>query len=763
MAKRSDFIAMAVLTIIFSYALAVGATFNGILFPEFHNLTLGLMALVVGTWLFMHWRGGWHWYRTSLDTVFLLWFLAFGASLLANNDAWRRIDIGLWYMGVYIGVWYMLHDMIANRALRREVIVDALLVAGLVIVMLGFFQLQVWLRQVLSTGQFIVPPRPVSVFGNPNFLSSFLIVLTPLTLSRLLSARGKQPRILLGIYAFLQIVLLLLTNSRGAWIGAGVGLMVWAVLAATRNGKVTRNSIQAWWLRQSGAIKGILVGAVIIGIISVAGVAVVFVRSFSDPGRAAGLRLDIYTAAIDLFKEKPLTGQGLFTFGRGLVRLPGIHPDKPHSHAHDAPLHIAAELGLLGLAALAVTLVVGARTMRTNWQTSTVRERLILAGAIGAVVAFAVHQLTDVPAMMPAIALTGLVALVLALAPKELELVNATWAKTGHPIEMIGIWIVVLITGFWSSGIYANYVAVLTDAAKTGNYQQDAERMNAVIASDPQLSLYYMEQGFLYGMAASKGDLDAAKAGIASYEHFNQIDPGYALVWANSAALKWQVGVQDEAIADIQQAIKLDSVEWNFYALLGQYATASGQTDVGDAAYKQALTLYPDASLYTELSSFVQANPSGVDSSKLTVAAHTAWLLDHGDVDGAQAAWKDAVLDSAPAYVMQSLLLAAQKDSNGAVVALDKAEKLATTSVEQAWVHTGKARLAGVMGNSLLVDEEMKAARDALKTDPLAADDETLINIAYAQFLQVAIERQYLPQVHYRTDPVLLYLLSNTK
>lgn len=193
---------------------------------------------------------------------------------------------------------------------------------------------------------------------------------------------------------------------------------------------------------------------------------------------------------------------------------------------------------------------------------------------------------------------------------------NVTWAKTGHPIEMIGIWIVVLVTGFWSSGIYANYVAVLTDAAKTGNYQQDAERMNPVIASDPQLSLYYMEQGFLYGMVASKGDLDAAKAGIASYEHFNQIDPGYALVWANLAALKWQVGVQDEAIADIQQAIKLDSVEWNFYALLGQYATASGQTDAGDAAYKQALTLYPDASLYTELSSFVQANPSAIDLSK---------------------------------------------------------------------------------------------------------------------------------------------------
>ena len=247
MAKRSDFMALAALTILFSYFLAVGATFNGILFPEFHTITLGIIAVVVTIWLFMHWRGGWHWYRTSLDTVFLLWGLAFFASLLANNEVWRRIDIGLWYMGVYIGVWYVLHDMIANRAVRREVIVDALLIAGLVIVLLGFLQLQVWLRQVLATRQFIVPPRPVSVFGNPNFLSDFLIVLTPLTLSRILSARARPPRVLLGLYALMQIVLLVLTNSRGAWIGVAVGLVVWAGLAAGRNGRVTRNTLPDWW------------------------------------------------------------------------------------------------------------------------------------------------------------------------------------------------------------------------------------------------------------------------------------------------------------------------------------------------------------------------------------------------------------------------------------------------------------------------------------------------------------------------------------
>lgn len=762
MAKRSDTLALAVLTIVLSYGITIGASFNGILDPKLDFISLVIMALLVVVWLFAHWRGGWKWYRTSLDTVFLIWVVAFAVSLIANTDVWRRIAIGLWYMGMYIGVWYLLHDLIANRAVRREVIIDALLIAGFVVVLFGFVQLQGWLRQVLASGQFLSPPRPVSVFGNPNFLSDFLIVLTPLTLSRMIGARGRPPRILLGIYAFIQLVLLFLTDSRGAWIGIAAGLVVWSGMAAARNGRVTRSTITEWWQKQSSAIKGVLVAVLIVGLVAVAGVSAIFIRSFSDPGRAAGLRTQIYAAAIELFKEKPITGQGLFTFGRGLVSLPGINPDKPHSHAHDAPLHIAAELGILGLAALAATLFVAYRTIQSNWLASSARERLLLAGATGAVVAFGVHQLTDIPAMMPAIALTGLIALVLALAPKEPQSVNATWAKIGHPIEMLGLWVVLIVAGFWSNGIYTNYVAVLSDVARMKDYQRSAEAMNGVIAADPQLSLYYMEQGFLYGMAASQGDMEAAKSGIAAYERFIQLDPGYAVVWANLAALRWQVGQQDEAVADLQRAIQLDSVEWNYQLLLAQFAGTMGKSDVANAAYLEALRLYPDASLYTELSSIVEGNPSAVVQTKLTVAAETVWLLEHGDVQGAETAWKGTPITSAPSYVIQAILALAKNDMNGATTALAQAEKLAVSPVEQAWVHVGKAQLAMSIGNATLMHDELVSARAALAKDELAADDDTLLNIAYAQFLQVTIDRQYLPQVNYRKDPVLLYLLTNT-
>jgi O-antigen ligase len=47
----------------------------------------------------------------------------------------------------------------------------------------------------------------------------------------------------------------------------------------------------------------------------------VLLQSLSAAGRTADLRTYIYDAAITMFTEKPVTGYGLFTFGRGLMRL----------------------------------------------------------------------------------------------------------------------------------------------------------------------------------------------------------------------------------------------------------------------------------------------------------------------------------------------------------------------------------------------------------------------------------------------------------
>lgn len=774
MVKRADFIALALAVLVMSYLLAIGATWNGILNPQFPPLTLGITALLVGGWLFMRQRNSWRWHSTALDGAMLLWVLAFGISLLANLDAARRIAIGLWYMGLYINVWYTLHDMLSNRPRWRDTLVDALLIAGIVIVAFGYVQLQGWLGQASRLGIGAAAlPRPVSVFGNPNFLSSFLIVLIPLILSRAALAKGWPPRALLLMYALLATLLLLLTSSRGAWLGLLAGGALWGALLLAHHDLLSLNRLHGWWNERTRTLQAGLAGGVLFGVVALLIVGIIFIRSFSVGGRSLGLRVELYDAAAQLFAQKPLTGQGLFTYGRGLVRLPDVRPDKPHSHAHNAPLQVAAELGLPGVAALLLTVAVGARAAGVNWQTMRERERIMLMGAAGSVLAFGVHHLTDLPAMMPAIALTGLLALLLLVAPgKEKDL--TTEVQRRHRGEarsrltllaLAGLWTVLLVSGAWSSRIYSDYVTALRTAVGEGDYRGAAAQLESVIAADPALSLYHYERALLLGMAAHEGDAAALREAIAGFEDFIRIDPGYSAAWANLAALRWQSGEREAAYTDMRRAWELNTQDWRLALNLAQYATQMG--DVRAVAWAaEVLREYPDASLYPELSAYTAGSAM---LGSLSVPARTAVLLEGGQTADAARLLVDEMNgvsllpETATTRVLNALLLLSLNDVDGAAATLAEAESVAATTIERAWVQMGRARLAAALGDEAGRLREREAAYTSLEREALAGDDPDAINIPYAQFLRLAIPRFFLPQVMYPVDdPVLLYLLERT-
>ncbi|HEX2907479.1 MAG TPA: O-antigen ligase family protein [Phototrophicaceae bacterium] len=808
MRKPSEFIVRTVVILLCSFFLTTGATFNSLLSPELSATTLVFMAVVVVCWLVLRWRRGWQWHRTPLDAAFILWAAAFGLSLLANWDAGRRIAIGLWYVGVYIGLWYILMDALANSGIQREMLVDGLLVSGVVVLLFGYLQLINW----VGVHGFNPLPRPVSVFGNPNFLSAFLIVLILFLLSQMVGSRRRFNQIVLGGYAGLALALLFLTFSRGAWVGLAAGGVLWLALVLAARGLLSGERLLVGLATTGRIAKVVILIGGLSTIVVLAAVSGIFVRSLTTGGRDVGLRTELYTAAVQLFVEKPLTGHGLFTYGRELVRLPGIVPDRPHSHAHDAPLHIAAELGIVGLVALAVTVAVMARGMRGNWRQSPyppplrwrVRERgetsslgltgntfgnraeierqTMLAGAVGAVAAFAVHQLTDTPAMMPAIALTGLIALVLALAPMEPQPIQAAWRRMGQPVGLIGLWLIILVAGFWSSGIYRQYMAVLQEVGKTGDYHVAAENLQSVIEADPYLSLYHLEQGFLYGMAASTDDTEAAQKAIKAYERFIELDPGYALAWANLGALRWQVGEREQAIADMSHAAELDPESWQYAMNVGMFVERTGDVAAACTVYKKALETFPDAALYaqwreTDLGRSILGEDTkcwweevawgqlpSIYDFKLTIPARVALLLQAGNVEEAKMVWEQTAQPFAVPYNMIRLLLAlADGDRETALKWQVEIERLAVTNTDQAWVHLGRARILRSNGDEVGAEKELDTARELLHREPLANDDEDALNIAYAQFLRQAIPRWLLPQVYYPVDsPVLLFLIENT-
>jgi putative inorganic carbon (HCO3(-)) transporter len=761
MKTSSDLAARAIVILLCSIVLTIGATFNSILNPELGAFVLAVMALTAAVWRLWRWRRGWRWFRTPLDAAFALWALVLGLALLANLDAWRRIAIGLWYVGVYVGVWYALLDALANGGIRREMLVDGVLVGGVVANLFGVTQVVAW------AGAFGPErlPRPVSVFGNPNFLGAFLVVLIPLALSRAAASRSRVIRVALGFYVLLSLALLFLTFSRGAWVGLAAGGALWLWLMLRAGGQF---SLRGWWQGQPNGLKAVWLAGGALALIAAALASVLLIRSLTASGRDVGLRTELYAAAAQLFAEKPLTGHGLFTYGRGLVRLPGIEPDKPHSHTHNIILQIAAETGLPGLAALVMTLVVTARAARANWKPSPPdpslmargnerRRRIMLAGAGAGVVAFGVHQLTDVPAMMPAIALTGLIALVLAVAPAQPQPMTARWRLAGHPVGVTALWVFILVSGFWSSRVYGDYVAALRLATAGGDYRGGAERLQPVINADLNLSLYHLEQGFLYGMAAAEGDVDAARAGSAAYERFLALDSGYALAWANLAALRGELGEQGAALEAWARAAELDPEIWPYAFNLGQAAEAAGDPARAEAAYRDALRVYPDAILYPEWDdSALRASLGDIYAVGLSAPAMTVVQLVNGRLDNARLAWEDNILPDG----VQKAVIGALVD--GDFNQLAAAERIAITPQERAWIHAGRGWMARMAGDEAGAARETAAAREQLTRGPLDTDDADAINIAYGQFLRLAIPRWFLPGVYYPVDDAaLVYLIEN--
>ncbi len=761
MRKPSDFIALVVVTLLFSYAVTVGATFNGLIDPALHPTGLGLLGLTLVGWLIVRWQGQWIWHRTPLDGVLLLWAVAFGLSLLTNLEASRRITIGLWYMGLYIGIGYVLHDAIANRVLRRERVVDALLIAGVVILYFAFLQLRVWLGQIQISG-FTLPPRPVSTFGNPNFLGGFLVVLIPFILSRLFATRNSIPRIGLALYLLLAVFMLALTYSRGAWLGMVAGLIAWGGLYLAHQGLLSRAGFTALWSQQRSAIRGLVITSSLVAAAAVVAILIVVVASLNDAGRQAGLRTELWRGALALFQEQPLTGQGLFTFGREIVRVEGVQPDRPHSHAHSVPFPIAADLGLIGLVTLLITVIVIVRSLRQNWQRTPPRDRLLLMGAVAAVTAFGVHQLTDLPTMMPAVALTGLVALVLALAPAEPQPMTVRWRRLGHPLGLVGLWLVLLATGWWSSRIYAQYADILNAVAFDQNYRQGAERLQPVLDADPDLSLYRLQQAFLWGMAAQAGDADALERAIAGYEQFTRLEPGYALGWANLAGLFWQAGKPEAAVTAMERAATLDPEVWQFRLNLSLYASAPGDSSARLGQLAEVLSLNPDALLYPEVKRILPPDFSLPDESAGYAVTPIVTALDAGEGQAALSAWEQTLLSNATRHwTLRAMIALTLNDRAGAVGYLQQAESFVTGRVDEAWVHLGRAWLARSAGDDGLMTIKRQQAFALIEREPFAADDDLLMNIAYAQFIRTAIARWYLPQVIYPVgDPALLHFLD---
>jgi hypothetical protein len=127
-------------------------------------------------------------------------------------------------------------------------------------------------------------------------------------------------------------------------------------------------------------------------------VAASFLDRTQNPG--IDLRLRVWEESWGMFQAHPIVGIGLGTFDKVAYQMPATaaNPDFQLNgwHAHNVPLHILTEAGVLGLAAWVFLWYVIVRALVRAWRTGSREQRVYSAAALVSVIAFQILSMTEV-------------------------------------------------------------------------------------------------------------------------------------------------------------------------------------------------------------------------------------------------------------------------------------------------------------------------------------------------------------------------------
>lgn len=313
---------------------------------------LALVAVLAGA-VRLTWRG---WGPAPLRLPALALLGAFTLAALFSDaplQSWRTV-LGV----VAYGLVYLLAGNLLSAGVPRATLYRALLLTAQIL-LVGLAA--VWLADGAPFGGYRVPVE------NTNSFALFTLLLMPAIVT------GDARTLVLAE----ALCVAWLSGSRAGAGGLAAGLL--SLRLPVR--------VPAWAL----AVLALAVGLAL--------------AARADLGASNG-RSNMWQVAARMFAESPLVGHGPDTFKAHWV---AAYPEWASGHAHNLPLNLAAETGLVGLAA-------------GVWLIGSVLRALARAGgpwgraALAATVGLLVHSLADVPTTAPYITVTWLALVALGLA-----------------------------------------------------------------------------------------------------------------------------------------------------------------------------------------------------------------------------------------------------------------------------------------------------------------------------------------------------------
>jgi len=263
-------------------------------------------------------------------------------------------------------------------------------------------------------GGAVVRNRAQSIFADPNQFGCYAALIVLLAVGWFIAATHRWERMLAAVGGAGAAVALMLSLSRGAWLGTAAGLVVAALMhPAVRRALVTAAALGAT-LVAAGVLLTLTAPAEARGGPAAELVEVVVDRIAVIDDRAANphdVRPITWREAVRQFTLHPVLGNGPGSFSTLAAESPSIIQFAPRLHAHNALLHLGAETGVVGLfagvgfaASCGLAALAAARRLR---RTASRRELGLVAGSTGALVALSLHLMVDYPIRNPVLMVTA--------------------------------------------------------------------------------------------------------------------------------------------------------------------------------------------------------------------------------------------------------------------------------------------------------------------------------------------------------------------
>jgi putative inorganic carbon (HCO3(-)) transporter len=319
---------------------------------------------------------------------------------------------GLMKLTSYLGVYALMRQLLASSPLWWDRLVAALLVGQLFTSVIGIRQLYAEPSQLArwsdnnSVAEGTV--RIYSTLDNPNLLGGYLLPILPLAAVAVLRWRTLPRRLFALLSLVLGIVALVLTYSRGAWMGMVASLGLLGLLLAMRQ---TRHW-PLFWRRTLPLL--LLVAAAVALVVLVTQVEPLRVRVMSlVAGRedsSNNFRINVWTSVLAMINDRPWLGIGPGNTAFNLIYPLYQQPKFNALSAYSIPLELLVEAGVPGLLAGLALLFTAMRTGLLQGQGQGMLSLPSLA-AVAAFAGLAVQGLTDTIFFRPEVQLVALFSL----------------------------------------------------------------------------------------------------------------------------------------------------------------------------------------------------------------------------------------------------------------------------------------------------------------------------------------------------------------